>query len=100
VTGRQGGAGQRPPHHYRNVAADIGVGRSARHPGCRYDSVCAAGCGSSERPRQVETYATQRLHAPSRTTVPETEAGAHPRKPGPLFRPSTRTPSTTAENAS
>ena len=64
----------------------------ARHRGCRCDSVCAAGCGSSERPRQVEAYATQRLCAPSRTTVPETEAGAHPHKPGPLLRPSTRTP--------
>ena len=52
--------------------------------------MCAAGCGSSERPRQVEASATQRLRAPSRTTVPETEAGAHPHKPGPLFRPSTR----------
>src|SRR5262249_4316334 len=51
---------------------------AARHGGCRCDSVCAAGCGSSERPRQVEAYATQRLRAPSRTTIPETEAGAHP----------------------
>ncbi|HZM47488.1 MAG TPA: hypothetical protein VFC14_21915, partial [Burkholderiales bacterium] len=58
--------------------------------GCRCDSVCAAGCGSSEQARQVEAYATQRLRVPSRTTVPETEAGPHPRIPGPLLRPSTR----------
>jgi len=28
----------------------------------------------------VDVYATQRLRAPSRTTVPETEAGAHPQQ--------------------
>jgi hypothetical protein len=38
----------------------------------------------------VEAYGTQRLGVPSRTTVPETEAGPRPHKPGPLLHPSTR----------
>src|SRR6185295_3384207 len=44
-----------------SIVADGGADR----PGCCCDSVCAAGCGSSERPRQVKAYATQRLCAPS-----------------------------------
>jgi hypothetical protein len=46
-------------------------------PGCRCDSVCAAGCGSSERPWKVEAFDAE-ARAPSRTTVPKTEAGSHP----------------------
>jgi len=66
------GCDRKGAHEVRGV-----IPRAWPAPGCRCDSVCAAGCGSSEQPRKVEAYATQRLCAPSRTTVPETEAGAH-----------------------
>jgi hypothetical protein len=59
---------------------------AARHRRAAATRCAQQGAGAASSP---DTYWHLR-RAASRTTVPETEAGAHPRKPGHPFRASTR----------